>query len=110
MYLITSRPDYLKDKTIEQIERHFGDSFSGLFFSSNHYTKRKNSGKSKAEICLDLRVSKLIDDSLEYALQCAEKGLEVFLLSNKDTPWNQNGEYKGITRVKNWKEIWEVLK
>ena len=106
LYNITSRPDYIFEETVEQIKKHFGNSFLEIYFSSNHYTGRKNSGKSKAEICLQKGISKLIDDSLEYALECAKEGIDALLL---DTPWNQNGEHERINRVKNWNEILEKL-
>jgi 5'(3')-deoxyribonucleotidase len=106
LYIVTSRPDYLYNATMTSLWNNFRGFFSEVYFSSNHYTGEKNSGKSKAEICLTNGISIIIEDSLEYSLQCAEKGIEAILI---DAPWNQNGERKGITRVKNWKEILEKL-
>jgi uncharacterized HAD superfamily protein len=106
LYIITFRPDYLYNSTMNQLWNNFRNIFSDVLFSSNHYTGAKNSGKSKAEICLNYGISTMIDDSLEYALQCADKGLDVILMN---APWNQNGEHKGITRVNNWKEVLEKL-
>jgi uncharacterized HAD superfamily protein len=107
LYIITSRPDYLYNATMNQLWNNFRNIFLDVLFSSNHYTGTKNSGKSKAEICLNYGISTMVDDSLEYALQCTDKGLEVILI---DAPWNQNGEHEGITRVNNWKEVLEKLK
>ena len=106
LFVVTSRPNYIQEETFEQIAKHFSNIFSEVFFSSNHYTKAKNSGRTKAEICYDLGVSLLIDDSLEYAKQCVEKGINTILL---DSPWNQNGNLEGITRVNNWKEVGGLL-
>lgn len=107
LFIITSRPDFIIDETKKWIDNHFPNKFSDIFFSYNHYTRRKNNGKTKAEICNDLGVSVLIDDSLEYGLQCANKGINVLLL---DSPWNRNGEHKRIIRVKNWEEIRRELR
>lgn len=107
LFVVTSRPNHIKEKTIEQILEHFQDAFLEMFFSSNYYTRAKNSGKTKAEICRDLEASLLIDDSLVYAKQCVEIGIKAILL---DSPWNQNGYVKGITRVKDWKEIGDLLR
>ena len=107
LFIITSRPDFMVDETKEWINKYFPNKFSDIFFSYNHYTKRKNNGKTKAEICSDLEISILIDDSLEYALNCAEKGVKVLLLNAR---WNLNGEHENIIRVKNWEEILEKLK
>lgn len=107
LFIVTSRPDYLLNQTIEWINRHFSNSFSNIFFSSNHYTGRENSGKSKAEICLDKKISFMIDDSLEYCNQCSEKGVEALLFGN--LPWNQDGKFGDKIRVNNWLEVGERL-
>jgi 5'(3')-deoxyribonucleotidase len=106
LYIVTSRPNYLYINTMNQLWEHFRSIFSEVFFSSNHYTGEKNSGKTKADICLENGISILIDDSLEYALQGAKKGLEVFLL---DYPWNKKEDHKKIFRAENWKEIGRKL-
>ena len=111
LYNTTSRPNEIIKETYEQIEKYYTDSFSGIFFSSNNYAGWKNCGKTKAEICLEIGASLMIEDSLEYALECAEREVKVFLL---DAPWNQNGEHKNIRRIYGypnyWREIFEILK
>lgn len=106
LFIVTSRPYDIKKGTLEWVSKHFSNIFSEVFFSSNYYTQAKNSGKTKAEICYDLSASLLIDDSLIYAKQVFEKGINTLLL---DSPWNQNGNLEGITRVNNWKEIGDLL-
>lgn len=108
LYVVTSAPDHLYIETMNQILKNFGNVFLDVFFSSNHYTGRKNSGKSKVEICLENGISILIDDSLEYALQCAEKGIGAFLFGDNN-PWNQNGEHTEIIRVEDWLKVKEEL-
>ena len=107
LFIITSRPLDIQKGTLEWISKYFSNIFSDIIFASNFYTKARNNGKTKAEVCYDLEISTLIDDSLIYARECVEKGIDALLL---DAPWNQNGEDKGITRVKNWKEIEVLLK
>ncbi len=108
LFIVTSRPIHMQGGTLEWLVEHLPNIFSEVFFSSNHYTKAKNSGRTKAEICYDLDASLLIDDSLEYAKQCVKKGIEVLLFGD-DSPWNQNGEIKGVTRVKDWQAIGRLL-
>jgi len=107
LFIVTSRPLDMQKGTLEQISKYFPNVFSDIFFSSNHYTGAKNSGKTKAEICFERGAFLLIDDSLDYAKECLIKGIKTLLF---DAPWNQNGEIKGITRVKSWKEVGELLK
>jgi len=107
LFVITSRSSDMQEGTLEQITRYFPNTFSRIIFASNHYTKIKNTGKTKAEICLDLGASLLIDDSLIYTKECVIEGINAILI---DAPWNQDGDIRGVTRVKNWREILEVLK
>lgn len=107
LFVITSRPDFIKNETEEWINKYFPEKFSNIFFSYNYYTQRKNGGKSKAEICFDLGNSLLIDDSLEYINQCVEKGVASLLFGN--FPWNQNGQHEKIIRVKDWVGVKEEL-
>ncbi len=106
LFIVTSRPYNMKEGTFDQLSKYFQNTFLEVFFSSNHYTKAKNSGKTKAEICNDLEASLLIDDSLVYTQECVTKGINSILL---DAPWNQNGSIEGIVRVKSWKEIGDLL-
>ena len=108
LFIVTSRPYNMKEGTLEQLSKDFPNIFSEVFFSSNHYTKAKNSGKTKSEICYDLEASLLIDDSLVYAKQCAKEKIRVFLFGD-DNPWNQNGIVERVMRVKGWKEIGDIL-
>lgn len=96
LHAITSRPGYLHDKTKESLNKHFPNSFLGLHFSMKKI-------KKKSEICKDLGINLLIEDSLEYAKECASEGVKVLLL---DSPWNQSEKLpEGITRVYSWKDI-----
>jgi uncharacterized HAD superfamily protein len=107
LFLTTSRPLSSKGDTEKLLETYFKDKFLDVFYSSNHYTKAKNSGKSKGEICKKLNAS-LIDDSLDYVKQVALMGLRAILFG--DYPWNQNGTLpEGVSRAENWKRTLEIL-
>jgi len=57
----------------------------------------------KSDLCLKLGVEVLVDDCLEFAEECADKGIKVLLL---DSPWNQTDSLpKNVKRMKNWDEI-----
>jgi uncharacterized protein len=59
----------------------------------------KNGNKRKANICLDLGVNVLLDDSGETALECASYGVSTILF---DKPWNKNYDHGNVKRVKSW--------
>ncbi len=108
LYLVTSRPDFLKKETEEWLVKYFQNSFLDIFYSSNHYSKRNNCGKTKSQLCEDLGISILIDDSLEYILQCSDIGVGGLLFG--DYPWNQNGNLpQNVSRTRNWKEVLEKV-
>lgn len=110
LYIITSRPEFLRKETSQLQEQYFQTIFLEIFYSYNHYAKHGDIGKSKPEICLRLGISKLIDDSLEYAKQCAERGIEVILFGDNNF-WNQDRQLPpNVLRAKNWKEALEKLK
>lgn len=109
LFIVTSRPIFIKEKTEKWLNKFFNGKFLGIVNSSNHYSKAKNSGKTKVQLCNELGVSVLIDDSLDYIKQCPSMGIKGILFG--DYPWNQNGNLpEGVVRVKNWNEALEELK
>jgi uncharacterized HAD superfamily protein len=103
IYFITSR--VCKEGTLESLNKHFSEIPFELFFSSNPYAG--TNGKTKGEICNELGVDFIIEDSKEHSKICAEDGIKVFLL---DKPWNKNYEkHENIIKVNTWEEILEKL-
>jgi hypothetical protein len=104
LVFITSRPDSIKEKTEIFFKRIFPDLNLDIVYSSNSYSE--TNGKTKSEICKSQGVNVLIEDDINYALDCADKGIKVILL---DKPWNQGVEHENIIRVNNWNEILEKI-
>jgi uncharacterized HAD superfamily protein len=105
LHVITGRPNDLAEGTREWVERHFPGAFSGLHFA-NHFSK-SGAPRTKSEICDSLGIDLLIDDILDYALECVAPNRTVLLLDN---PWNQRSFLpKGIRRVDSWGEIMEII-
>lgn len=104
IFFITSRHLDVKDKTENLLQKLFPNIRYTLIFSGEFWQE----AKSKVEICEDVGVSIMIEDNGIYALDCAKKGVQVFLL---DKSWNQTYEkHNNILKVKNWNEIMEKLK
>ena len=69
--------------------------------------RRKQEGKTKEEICLELNVNFLIEDNMDHALDASERGIKVLLI---DSPWNKSKSLnKNITRVNSWKKILTII-
>ena len=106
LFVITARQDDVAKATKGWINKHFPNAFSGIYFA-NHYSQ-KGEPKTKKEICDPLELDILIEDSLDYALECYNPSRKVLLL---DCPWNKNSELpQGIHRVHSWKEIVDFIK
>ena len=91
------------ESTINFLKKIFLEKDYEIHFSGDIYEGRK----LKDEICNDLNLDLIIEDSPYYSKNCAEKGIKVLLL---DKPWNQNCEHENIIRVNNWKEVLEKIK
>jgi len=104
LFFITSRPLKIKDKTNLFLNKYFSDINFELVFSNDFFGSQR---KSKSEICRELGIGLLIEDNKSYSLDCAKKGIKVFLF---DKPWNKNFEHENVERVYSWNEILERLK
>jgi uncharacterized HAD superfamily protein len=95
---VTSRPDHMAGLTRSWIETNFPSLFGGIYHTDHH---SENGGdRTKATVCLDLKVDIMIEDVPEYCTECVEASIEVILL---DKPWNQNSN--GIPRAYHWGDI-----
>lgn len=105
--VITSRPDYIKDRTLAWLERNFGLHLFDQVYFANLFANKDGKKKLKSEICHELGVDVFVDDYHVYAQDVAESGEKVLLL---DAPWNRvDNLHPNITRVNSWNHILEVL-
>jgi len=106
----TSRHAMLREKTKESIEKYFQGMFSKLH-TNKYFTKPGLFLLDKSKICHENDASFIVEDNLETAIRCAEKGIEVILF---DKPWNQSfkeeNKIKRVGKNKNhWKEALEYI-
>lgn len=95
---ITARPESISKRTKDFVFREFGILENSVVFSGDNFGKNKN----KDDICKDLGIGLIIEDSGLDSLKYAENGIKVLLL---DKPWNQEFEHGRIFRCKDWGEI-----
>lgn len=99
-YIITARFKYSQEKTNKFFDKCFSDISLKTFF-----TGFVNARRGKPKLCKKLGVNLMVEDSIDYALAIAERGIRVLLF---ERPWNKDGsgiENKNITRVKTWGDI-----
>jgi len=101
LVVVTSRPDYTHKKTIFQVDYFFPKKFLEIYFTDEW---SQNSGRTKQDVCLDENIDILIEDSLENAISCSSKGINVLLI---DCPWNKCEDLPGnVERINNgWVEV-----
>ena len=100
--IITSRPVRFKHKVEGWLEHHLGEKIEIIHAGDWH----KGQAATKAEICLKLGISLIIEDSGETGLDCASKGVKVLLFDN---PWNKKFSHNNIIRVNNWSEAMKKI-
>lgn len=107
LILITSRPFHIEEKSRSWLNTHFHGAFTKIIHT-NQVSQKHESKKRKSEICLEEGIDVMVEDHLDYALDCAQAGIKVLLLP---MPWNVNNklEHSNITRVADWSEITTYL-
>jgi uncharacterized HAD superfamily protein len=101
-FIITTRPMRFKDKSESWIKHHFDKNIKVIHAGDFH----KINGANKADICIKLGISLMVEDVGDIALECAQKGIKVILFNK---PWNQGAEHKNIIRVNDWKQALEEI-
>jgi len=100
LYVITSRPEWMKQQTYDWIGTHFPGMFSDVILTSQCTLQEK--GEKKSDVCQRLGATVMIEDCLDYALDCHLKGIRTIIL---DMPWNQGALPKDMPRVYSWHQI-----
>jgi 5'(3')-deoxyribonucleotidase len=106
LYIITARPYHIMEKTLFAINRFFPNIFKDVFFCNQF----SNIGlpRKKRDICDDLGIDMIVEDSADYANECVFNERKVYLLSR---PWNITSELKPeVKRVASLKEILDSYK
>lgn len=101
LYVITSRQDYVEEKTQTRINIHYPNIFKKIYFT-NEYSL-SGAPRRKADVCDELWIELMIDDSLIYAEQCATAKRKILLYNRPRNQSKPNSPY--IQRVQDRNEI-----
>jgi uncharacterized HAD superfamily protein len=106
LYVISSRPEMVQEKTIKWLRSIFGDMIKDIKFAVKWL--KETEGISKGDICKELNVNIMIEDHFEEAEEISSQGIKTLLMSR---PWNENESISGknIIRVNGWNDILEVI-
>ncbi|MBS3083490.1 hypothetical protein J4423_01665 [Candidatus Pacearchaeota archaeon] len=103
LFIITARPTRFNKKTGDWIKYHLKTDKIEIIHSGDFH---KGQGANKSQICKELGIKIILEDSGETALKCAEIGIKVLLF---DKPWNKKFKHENMTRVAGWEEATKKL-
>ncbi|KAF5377614.1 hypothetical protein D9615_005101 [Tricholomella constricta] len=94
LIIVTARTEDNADESWEWVNKHFPGIFDSIIctgqFKDAHKTGHEVVTKlNKAQVCADLGVKLLVDDSAENALQCATFSHPTYVLLFGDYEWNK---------------------
>lgn len=113
LQIVTSRSFVLEESTKQWVEKHFPNLFSNIHFG-NHYGTG-GTVRSKPQMCAEAGAIMLIDDSFDYAVQCAARGIPVVLFG--DYAWSrsrtltpeENNLHSLVRRANDWKTVYSII-
>ena len=100
LVLVTARNDKAKQLTEYQLQTHFAGLFDEIIFAQ-HYTEHHI---PKSQIAKRVGAAYFIEDNMDYALEVAEHGIEVFLLA-KPRNTHRTETHPHLHKVADWKNI-----
>lgn len=104
LHIITARNEIFSDLTYRWLDLHFPGKFESVHFVS-HYT---DCHRSKGDVCKELGIEIMIDDSFDNALSCAPVCKSVILF---DMPWNaERALTDTMKRVFSWDEAMREIR
>ncbi|KAG1143389.1 hypothetical protein G6F37_006882 [Rhizopus arrhizus] len=109
LVIVTSRQQFIAEKTKKFIDRHYPGIFESIYFCNLNLSEKERLeyiSKPKSVICQEIGVDVLIDDSFEHALGCSDIGVDVLLYDRQGIyKWNHQQLPNNVHRVFNWKQV-----
>ena len=110
LVILTSRRLEIEKETRAWIQSRYPNIFSDIYFSGIWETiDGEAHRRTKADLCVTLGVSYLIDDQLKHCLGAAERGVDGLLFGKYS--WNKSSKLPSrVTRVQDWHAVREYFK
>lgn len=106
LVVVTARHSSFEEITTNWLEQHFPNYFKHVELIG--YASIMEKHLTKAEVCLRLGATALIDDSLLHTTQAAEVGITGIL--HGDYKWNQTNKLPdGVVRCETWPKVLEYF-
>lgn len=105
LVVLTARRREMQDITAEWIHRHYGDVFSAIHHAGIWDDEHPDASTfTKADLCMELGVSYLIDDQSKHCNAVQSAGLQAIMFG--DYPWNKHDQLvDGVVRCADWNAV-----
>jgi uncharacterized HAD superfamily protein len=110
LFAVTSRPDYIRGQTVQELELCFPRVFKDetLFMINAFSADPAVARATKYDVAHQLELTHFIDDLLLHANAVSDGGIKTILFSDNYL-WNQGAEHEGVVRLGSWKDIGAYL-
>jgi uncharacterized HAD superfamily protein len=105
LYLVTSRPKCVSEKTEKFLSKKFKNIFRQVIFT-DHCIDGENYKRKKSDVCRELGADVMIEDCPDYIRDCAKVVPKVLVPVR---PWNIEDFPENVIHFLEWKKIWELI-
>jgi 5'(3')-deoxyribonucleotidase len=113
LVVVTSRQHAIQQHTLAWLDANFPGAFDDVLFG-NHFALSGAAPRGKPELCLEADADVLVDDSPEYAVECANEGLEAVLFDWQWAyPWSKRSgglPHPRVHRAPTWDAVEQQVK
>lgn len=104
LHLITARPYDVEKQSREWLNEYFPNIFKEIHHTNLISKGGKGMSIKKSEICRKMGATVMIDDHIDYILDCADNFIMSYLFP---APWNADKtvSHPHVKRVAGWKEL-----
>lgn len=108
LVIVTAREERLRKSTESWLEAHLPVHFEQVHLCGTYATDPNTPKRTKLEVCREIDVVGLVDDSLHNVTELAAAGRRGILFGNY--PWNEADELPaGVIRAPDWNAVLEEL-
>lgn len=108
LHLITARPYDVEAQSRRWLDKHFPDIFTEIHHTNLISKEGKGTSVKKSEICRKMGATVMVDDHIDYILDCAENAIISYLFP---APWNRGKkiEHAHVRQIAGWEEAVELI-
>lgn len=104
LHLITARPYDIETQSRKWLDKYFPNTFKEIHHTNLISKGGKGMSIKKSEICRKMGATVMIDDHIDYILDCADNSIMSYLFP---APWNEGKtiSHPHVKRVAGWEEL-----